>query len=81
MSERERERESVCMCVSVEEEQREGEAQNPKQVPGSELSTQSPMRGSNSGTVRSRSELKLATQPTEPPRRPSLQFFVENKTF
>ena len=30
--------------------EREGETQNPKQVPGSELSAQSPTRGSNSLT-------------------------------
>ena len=41
------------------EEQRERETQNPKQAPGSELSAQSPMQGSNSKTVRSWSELKL----------------------
>ena len=35
-----------------------GETQNPKQAPGSELSAQSPMRGSNSQTVRSLPELK-----------------------
>ena len=40
--EREREREQT------EAEQREGETQNPKQAPGSELSAQSPTRGSNS---------------------------------
>ena len=34
------------------EGQREGETQNPKQAPGSELSAQSPMLGSNSRTVR-----------------------------
>ena len=33
--------------------QREMETQNPKQAPGSELSAQSPTRGSNSRTVRS----------------------------
>ena len=33
--------------------QREGETQNPKQAPGSELSAQSPTRGSNSRTARS----------------------------
>ena len=35
------------------EEQREREAQNLKQVPGSELSAQSPLQGLNSRTVRS----------------------------
>ena len=33
--------------------QRERETQNPKQVPGSELSARSPMRGSNPQTARS----------------------------
>ena len=31
---------------------REGETQNPRQAPGSELSAQSPTRGSNSRSVR-----------------------------
>ena len=44
LREREREREST---------QAGEETQNPKQAPGSELSTQSPMQGSNSRTVRS----------------------------
>ena len=35
------------------EEQRERETQNPKQVPGSELSAQNPMRGLNPQIVRS----------------------------
>ena len=50
---------------------RERETQNLKQVPGSELSAQSPIRGSNSQTARSWPELKSAAQPTEPPRHPS----------
>ena len=37
----------------VGEGQRERETKNPKQAPGSELSAQSPMRGSNLQTVRS----------------------------
>ena len=37
---------------------REGETQNLKQAPGSELSAQSPTRGSNSRTARSWPELK-----------------------
>ena len=49
---------------------RERETQNPKQAPGSELSAQSPTRGSNPRTARSRPEPKSAAQPTEPPRRP-----------
>ena len=52
------------------EGQRERETQNPKQAPGSEPSAQSPMRGSNSRTVRSRPELRSDTQLTEPPRHP-----------
>ena len=40
------------------EEQRERETQNLKQAPGSELSAQSPTRGSNSRTVRSWPEPK-----------------------
>ena len=45
--ERERDR------VQAGEEQRERETQNLKQAPGSELSAQSLMQGSNSQTVRS----------------------------
>ena len=45
--ERERER------AQAGEKQRERETQNPKQAPGSELSAQSQMRGSNPQTVRS----------------------------
>ena len=52
------------------ERQRERETQNPKQAPGSELSAQSPMQGSNSQTARSWPEPKLDAQPTEPPRCP-----------
>ena len=52
--ERERERERAG------EGQREREPQNPKQAPGSELSAQSPTRGSNPRTVRSRPEPKSA---------------------
>ena len=39
--------------VLAGEGQRERETQNPKQAPGSELSAQSPMWGSNSWTMRS----------------------------
>ena len=55
--------------------ERERETQNPKQAPGSELSAQSPMRGSNSQTVRSWPEPKSDAQPTEPPRRPTTWHF------
>ena len=54
--------------------QREKETQNPKQAPGSELSAQSPMRGLNSQTVRSRLKSKSVAQLTEPPRRPGKSF-------
>ena len=53
------------------EGQRERETQNLKQAPGSELSAQSPTRGSNPRTVRSWPEPKPDAQPTEPPKRPS----------
>ena len=38
--------------------ERESKTQNPKEAPGSELSTQSPMWGSKPQTVRSWPELK-----------------------
>ena len=44
------------------------ETQNPKQAPGSKLSSQSPMRGSNLRTMRSWPKPKSEAQPTEPPR-------------
>ena len=56
--------------VRVGERQREREPQDRKQAPGSEWSAQSPMRGSNPQTMRSRPEPKLDAQPTEPPRHP-----------
>ena len=62
--ERERERERAV------EGQRERKTQNPRQAPGSELSAQSPMWGSNPQTVRSGPEPKLGAEPTEPPRCP-----------
>ena len=52
----------------------ERETQNLKQAPGSELSAQSPTRGSNPPTARSWPELKSDASPTEPPRRPCLYF-------
>ena len=58
------------------EGQRERERQNPKQAPGSELSAQSLMWGSNSRTVRSWPELMSKTWPIEPPRRPQQHFFL-----
>ena len=49
---------------------RDTETQNPKRAPGSEVSAQSPPRGSNSPAVRSWPEPKSDAQPTEPPRCP-----------
>ena len=43
-----RERERQRDRAQMGEGQRERETQNPKQAPGSELSAQSPMQGSNS---------------------------------
>ena len=56
--------------------QRERETQKWKQAPGSEPSAQSSIWGSNSQTVRSWPEPKLDAQLTEPPRRPSISFFL-----
>nr|XP_060464193.1 basic salivary proline-rich protein 3-like [Panthera onca] len=56
------------------ERQRERETRNPKEAPGSELSAQSPTRGSNSQTVRSGPEPKSDASPTEPPRRPDFSW-------
>ena len=44
------------------EGQRERETQDPKQAPGSELSAQSPTRGSNSQTMRSVAEIRRLTE-------------------
>ena len=49
----ERERETEREREQAEERQRARETQNLRQAPGSELSAQSLMRGSNSQTVRS----------------------------
>ena len=57
------------------EGQREREIQNLKQAPGSELSAQSPTRGSNSQTARSRPEPKSDAQLPEPPRHPNVFLF------
>ena len=43
------------------------------------MSAQSPTRGSNSGTVRSRPEPKSDAQLTEPPRCPSLRSIIKEK--
>ena len=52
------ERERQSDRVWAGEEQTKGEAQIPKQGPGSDLSAQSPMQGSNPRTVRSWPEPK-----------------------
>ena len=51
--ERERERERETEPEHAQGRGRERRKQNPKQAPGSELSAQSPVRGSNSRIVRS----------------------------
>ena len=61
------------------EGQGERETQNPKQAPGSELSAQSPMQGSNSQTMRSWPEPRSGAQPTEPPGRPYRLLSTESK--
>ena len=71
--ERERERDRAC----AGEGQRERETQNQKQALGSELSAQSPTRGSNSQAVRSWPELKLDAQLTEPLRCPENSIFLK----
>ena len=51
---RERERQSMSGGWAEKEREREREeTQNPKQAPGSELSAQNPVRGSNPQTMRS----------------------------
>ena len=62
--------------VWVGEGQREKETQNLKQDPGSEVSAQSPTRGSNSQAVRSWPEPKSDAQLTEPPRCPRIYIFA-----
>ena len=57
---------------------RERETLNQKQASGSELSAQSPMRGSNSWTLRPRPELKLEAQSTEPSRCPQHAIIISN---
>ena len=49
--------------------EREGDTES-EAAPGSELSAQSPTRGSNPRAARSRPEPKSDAQPAEPPRRP-----------
>ena len=66
--------ESDWQHVSGVEAERGKERQNPKQAPGSELSAQSPTRGSNSRAVRSWPEWKSSAGPTEPPRCPNSIF-------
>ena len=50
---RETEGDRVQVGEGERERERERETENPKQAPGSELSAQSPMRGSNPQTARS----------------------------
>ena len=59
--------------MSTGEEQRDRETES-EEAPGSELSAQSLMRGSNPQTARSSPELKSDAQPTEPPRHPERKF-------
>ena len=73
LTERERDR------AWVGEGQRERETQNPKPAPGSELSAQSPTRGSNPQTVRSWPEPQSDAQPTEPPSAPMGIYFWETE--
>ena len=54
---------------------RERGTENPKQAV---CSQQSHMRGSNSCTVKSRPDLKLDTQPTEPTRHSALRLLVQD---
>ena len=58
--------------------QRERETQNPKQVPGSELSAHSLMWGSNSRTMRPRLETKsrVGCSTDEPLRCPKQGFLI-----
>ena len=60
-----KERERVCELESGREADTESEAGS-----SSKLSAQSPTRGSNPRTTRSRPEPKSEAYPTEPPRRP-----------
>ena len=55
----------------------ERKTQNPKQVPGSELSAQSPARADVGLEPTNReimTEVRSGAEPTEPPRRPTLIF-------
>ena len=68
----------VRQHVSGGQVERERKTQNPRQAPGSELSAQSPMRGSNPCTMRSWPEPKLDAQPTEPSRCPYPEVLLED---
>ena len=59
--------------------QREGDTES-ETGPGSELSAQSPTRGSNSRTVRSWPEPKADAQSTEPPRSPNNSTWIIRNT-
>ena len=74
--ERERDRERGTERERTGEGQRERETQNLKQVPGSELSAQRPMWGSNSQTE-IMTWAKSDAPPTEPPRCPLFFTFQE----
>ena len=71
MRERKRERERASRGRAERKEE-----QNPKQAPGSKLSAQSPMRGSNSGTVRSWLEPKSHTNWLSHPGAPRKFFLI-----
>ena len=58
---------------------REGERENLKQAPGSELSAQNLTWGSSSRTTRSWPEPKLCAQQTEPSRRPLTALVFEEQ--
>ena len=60
------------------EGQREGETQNLKKAPGSELSAQSPMQGSNSQTVGSWPEPKSTLNQLRHPGAPQGVYFYSN---
>ena len=72
----ERERESERASMSGGGAERERETQNPKQVPGSEPSAQSPTWGSNPRILTSWPEPKPEAQSTEPPRCPSYLILI-----
>ena len=76
-----RERDRDRDRAGVGKGQRERETQNLKQAAGSELSAQSPTRGSNPRTVRTWPESKLETYRLSHPSAPVLGYFemLKNK--